>query len=169
MIILIISNLIYVEITYGLTKMVKITPKPIPKEAIQWTGKNIKDIQDFVLSTDFDIQDDYIYLETLEGPMEVSPGSWVVRGVNGEYYSIKDDILRKSYDIESFNNMNEHIKTFELRPTDSLRAWRHISVCYKGKPIGPVIDLKFSLMAVQLDMSTEDFMRDYYNETIDRI
>ena len=37
-------------------------------------------------------------IETLEGVMTVSPGDWVIKGVNGELYPCKDDIFKKTYD-----------------------------------------------------------------------
>lgn len=34
---------------------------------------------------------------TLEGPMEVKPGAWVIRGVKGEFYPCDDEIFRLTY------------------------------------------------------------------------
>ncbi len=38
------------------------------------------------------------WIVTLEGGFHVTPGDWVITGVNGEQYSCKDDIFRKSYE-----------------------------------------------------------------------
>jgi hypothetical protein len=35
---------------------------------------------------------------TLEGPHEVSPGDWIIRGVNGEFYPCKPDIFEAMYE-----------------------------------------------------------------------
>jgi preprotein translocase subunit Sss1 len=35
---------------------------------------------------------------TLEGPLFASIGDYIMRGVNGEFYPIKPDILAKTYD-----------------------------------------------------------------------
>lgn len=35
---------------------------------------------------------------TLEGTMKVSPGDYIIKGVNGEFYPCKPDIFEKSYD-----------------------------------------------------------------------
>lgn len=35
---------------------------------------------------------------TLEGVMRASVGSWIIRGVNGELYPIKDAIFRETYE-----------------------------------------------------------------------
>lgn len=34
---------------------------------------------------------------TLEGPMLVAPGSWVIRGVAGEFYPCRGDIFAETY------------------------------------------------------------------------
>lgn len=39
-----------------------------------------------------------ILIETLEGVMTASPGDWIIRGVNGEFYPCKPDIFEKSYE-----------------------------------------------------------------------
>lgn len=151
----------------------KIKSKPVIKEAVHWDGDDIGIIREHYPDLDFEVDGVNLILKTLEGPMECPPGDYIIRGIKGEYYSIDSDIFKQSYDILDNNgeiiDSNPHIKTFKLKPTDNLKCWRHVTVCYKGKPIGPVIDCEFSLMAVQLDMPTEDFIRDYYNETLERI
>jgi hypothetical protein len=37
-------------------------------------------------------------IQTLEGPMSVSPGDWIIRGVAGEFYSIKPSIFEATYE-----------------------------------------------------------------------
>lgn len=39
-----------------------------------------------------------LFLHTLEGIMECQVGDWVVKGVKGEFYPIKDAILWLTYD-----------------------------------------------------------------------
>lgn len=39
-----------------------------------------------------------IKIATLEGVMEAAPGDWIIRGVKGELYPIKDDIFRETYE-----------------------------------------------------------------------
>jgi len=39
------------------------------------------------------------YIETLEGPFEVTPGDWIITGVNGEKYPCKPDIFEKTYEM----------------------------------------------------------------------
>jgi hypothetical protein len=40
-------------------------------------------------------------IETLEGPMRVSVGDWVITGVKGERYPCKPDIFAATYDRET--------------------------------------------------------------------
>lgn len=37
-------------------------------------------------------------IETLEGPMTVQPGDWVITGVKGEHYACKPDIFACTYE-----------------------------------------------------------------------
>lgn len=37
-------------------------------------------------------------IETLEGPHEVSPGDWIIRGIKGELYPCKPDIFAATYE-----------------------------------------------------------------------
>ena len=39
-----------------------------------------------------------VKINTLEGEMIVSPGDWIIRGVNGELYPCKPDIFEKTYE-----------------------------------------------------------------------
>lgn len=38
-------------------------------------------------------------IKTLEGDMTVSENDWIIRGVNGEFYSCKPDIFEKTYEV----------------------------------------------------------------------
>ena len=37
-------------------------------------------------------------IDTMEGKHAVSPGDWIIRGVNGEIYPCKPDIFEKTYE-----------------------------------------------------------------------
>jgi hypothetical protein len=41
---------------------------------------------------------DPFIIKTLEGEMTVSPGDWIIQGVNGELYPCKPDIFEKTYE-----------------------------------------------------------------------
>lgn len=38
------------------------------------------------------------WVQTLEGGHIVCPGDWIITGVQGEYYPVKDDIFTKTYE-----------------------------------------------------------------------
>jgi hypothetical protein len=60
--------------------MAKFKKLPVIVDAVRYTGKRKRIIQ------------------TLEGPMTASPGDWIVTGVKGEKYAVKDDIFRQTYE-----------------------------------------------------------------------
>ena len=39
-----------------------------------------------------------VYIQTLEGAMTVSPGDWIITGVQGEHYPCKPDIFAATYE-----------------------------------------------------------------------
>ena len=39
------------------------------------------------------------YVDTLEGPLNISEGDWIIRGVKGEYYPCKPDIFAATYEL----------------------------------------------------------------------
>ena len=46
---------------------------------------------------------------TLEGKHEVTPGDWIITGVKGEYYPVKDEIFKATYDLlQPMNGVNSH-------------------------------------------------------------
>lgn len=48
-----------------------------------------------------DPEDGSVLIATLEGVMKAKPGDWVVRGVVGEFYPVRDDIFRETYEEAS--------------------------------------------------------------------
>ena len=40
---------------------------------------------------------------TLEGPLRVSPGDWIIKGVKGEFYPCKPDIFDATYESVPWN------------------------------------------------------------------
>lgn len=81
----------------------KFRKKPVVIEAVQFTGGNYDGIGQFlgdqvVFSIDVTKSGSSILIPTLEGEMTASPGDWIIRGVNGEYYPCKPDIFDKTYE-----------------------------------------------------------------------
>jgi hypothetical protein len=49
----------------------------------------------------WDSLDEHWFIETLEGPLVISDGDWIIRGVLGETYPCKPDAFTQSYeDVE---------------------------------------------------------------------
>ena len=38
------------------------------------------------------------HVHTMEGPLHISDGDWVIKGVQGEFYPVKPDIFEATYD-----------------------------------------------------------------------
>jgi len=38
------------------------------------------------------------WIDTLEGGHTVCPGDWIIKGIKGEFYPIKDDIFQECYE-----------------------------------------------------------------------
>lgn len=87
----------------------KYIKKPIPIDALQWTGHNTDEIINFMAKNNpvFDAQNNII-IKTLEGEMRACPGSWIIKGVEGEYYPCRGDIFAQTY--EPYEEKEEVIK-----------------------------------------------------------
>ena len=74
--------------------------KPVVIEAVQYTGRNLKEIMAF--SKAGEIGQDFLsgdmVIKTLEGTMNVIENDWVIKGINGEFYPCKPDIFDKTYE-----------------------------------------------------------------------
>jgi len=86
----------------------KYRKKPVVIEAVQYTSKEMFDIETAVLpgwlvravmneEIDVDI-DNNVSIKTLEGVMNVSIGDWILKGIAGEFYPCKPDIFEATYD-----------------------------------------------------------------------
>lgn len=75
----------------------KYRKKPVIIEAIQWTGKNLSEIDNFMGGT-VGNKGTILVINTLEGDMEASIGDYIIKGVNGEFYPCKPDIFGKTYE-----------------------------------------------------------------------
>ena len=77
--------------------------KPIPIEAIQWTGQNFEEIKEFC--KDAMIADSgELIIPTLEDGKFIKAehvatvSDYVIKGVRGEFYFCKEDIFLETYD-----------------------------------------------------------------------
>jgi hypothetical protein len=82
--------------------------KPVVVEAIQWTGNNYEEIQNFsdgkvnyyewFQHNESGVNKNMLSIFTLEGKMEASIGDFIIKGVQGEFYPCKPDIFEKTYE-----------------------------------------------------------------------
>ena len=71
--------------------------KTVIIEAIQWTGKNLSEIDDFMGGT-VENKGATLIIYTLEGDREASIGDYIIKGINGEFYPCKPNIFDKIYE-----------------------------------------------------------------------
>jgi hypothetical protein len=85
------------------TAMPRYRKKPVVIDAHQWNG------DDAALDAWLDAlgvedgsglygKNDSVCIETHEGTMTASPGDWIIRGVQGEFYPCKPDIFEATYE-----------------------------------------------------------------------
>jgi hypothetical protein len=87
--------------------MARYRKKPVEVEAILWTGDNIAEVKEFVQQYVSEVGGN-IYIHTLEGNMQAVPGSYIIRGVQGEYYPCDGEIFHMTY--EEIPNGDAHIR-----------------------------------------------------------
>ena len=76
--------------------------KPCVIEAIQFTGENFDEIIQFTEGkASKRIMNDipYIRIETLEGTIIAGEGSYIIRGLQGEYYPCVEKIFLQKYQL----------------------------------------------------------------------
>lgn len=99
----------------------KYKKKPVIIDAVQWTGKNHREMFDFLTENTFKeesmtVSGDHFYIDhnkveggliikTLEGEHLATIGDYIIRGVKGEYYPCKEDIFHQTYEIEESNTL----------------------------------------------------------------
>jgi len=74
----------------------KYRKKPLVIEATQWFKHG--DHPEVRKSEVLPERETHGLISTLEGPLLVCPGDWIITGVNGEHYPCKPDIFEKTYD-----------------------------------------------------------------------
>ena len=82
--------------------------KPVVIEAVQWTGENHAEMCEFIDPEVFEIIPRVgLVIHTLEGDHHASPGDYIIKGVNGEFYPCKPDIFAKTYESATLTPPNE--------------------------------------------------------------
>lgn len=105
----------------------KFRKKPVVIEAIQWDGthESYSSIIDFTNGLvfkrdDLDFKRSYLYINTLEGELLISPRDWVIKGVKGEFYPCKPDIFEATYErVDADKPLGFDASAFsEVQPTN---------------------------------------------------
>ena len=99
---------------------IKAVKKPIVFEAVQWTGNNFDEIEEFcgkielpmkdipyndlfsvayMISAETNITSPTLMIRTLEGDHKAIVGDYIIKGVHGECYPCKKDIFEETYYI----------------------------------------------------------------------
>ncbi len=82
----------------------KYKKKPVIIEAIKWTGDpktteiEDKSFVDAYKNGTFKYNGNKMLIKTLEGEMTASPGDYIIKGVQGEFYPCKADIFAQTYE-----------------------------------------------------------------------
>lgn len=105
--------------------------KKVPVEAIQWTGDNLREVIDFTgwhpsASSKWTweeyeavVKRDGLKIFTLEGPLMVAVGDWILKGSKGECWPVRADIFAETYESESLARA-----TAQARIEEAVRPWR---------------------------------------------
>ena len=72
----------------------KYRKKPVVIEATQWFKMGDHPAVEESLGND-----QFGWIDTLEGGHIVSPGDWIITGVKGEHYPCKPDIFEMTYEV----------------------------------------------------------------------
>jgi hypothetical protein len=84
--------------------VMKYRKKPVVIDAIKWDGSKsaMEELTSLGLVGTYNISDKGIYtaiaIRTLEGTMTGVIGDWIIKGIKGEFYPIKDSIFRETYE-----------------------------------------------------------------------
>lgn len=83
----------------------KYVKKPIPIEAVQWTGMNRAEIMNFCHDARLVYHEDEnepvtaeLYIHTLEGNMHAKHGDYIIKGIRGEFYPCEQTIFKETYE-----------------------------------------------------------------------
>lgn len=81
----------------------KFRKKPVVIEAIQWTGDNGAEMQEFTRGVsgpylEAGRPNTKMIISTLEGHMVADKGDYIIKGIVGEFYPVKEDIFEATYD-----------------------------------------------------------------------
>ena len=77
----------------------KYKKKPVVIEALVWEGHNEVEMREFMKEgRDFYIDDEIMYIITLEGAHKADINDYIIKGIKGEFYPCKPDIFELTYE-----------------------------------------------------------------------
>lgn len=78
----------------------KFRKKPVVIEARQLTDESMWDVYEWANGVEWqwDDEEKYFIIRTLEGDHKACEGDWVIQGVKGEFYPCKPDIFEATYE-----------------------------------------------------------------------
>lgn len=71
--------------------------KPVVVSAVKWDGTNLQEIKAFTEGRAM-MKNNTLIIPTLEGAMAADIGSYIIKGVKGEYYPCRGDIFEDTYE-----------------------------------------------------------------------
>ena len=83
----------------GGLKMEKYRKKPVVIEAMQWNGRNQREIETWAEKIFAPDLSDKLAVFTLEGKFYASIGDFIIKGVKGEFHPCKPDIFEATYEL----------------------------------------------------------------------
>ena len=140
--------------------------KPVVVEAVQWTGENHAEMCEFIDSEAFDFTPRIgLVIHTLEGDHHASPGDYIIKGVNGEFYPCKPDIFAKTYESSTPTQPNEPLTLEQLREMDGEPVWikrlKGLSVCDTGWAVVDVCPNQIRVWWFGSEVEDEPSKKDY--------
>jgi hypothetical protein len=89
--------------------------RPVEVETFRITAAEIKGLAEWCNGVVRSTRDgDQIEINTLEGIMVANIGDWIIKGVKNEFYPIKDDIFRLTYDTDEEKAKPKETAFFEV-------------------------------------------------------
>ena len=71
--------------------------KPVVVSAVKWNGGNLQEINTFTDNKAM-VKNNILIIPTLEGTMAAEVGSYIIKGIKGEYYPCREDIFKDIYE-----------------------------------------------------------------------
>lgn len=125
----------------------KFRKKPIIIDAVQYLGDNI------VIGVCNCDAADPAHCHTLEGPLHVSAGDWIITGVKGEKYPCKPDIFEKTYEPASASDGATRVKQLVLDQAQDEGLW---AVPFEGQQ--PIMEAYLQQELRKLHAAVEEWL-----------